>query len=283
MDDPTNELVSVLPIHYSNGHVPSIQIHQYPLLTRPLQTPPSAALSGKRISARIKPNVRRLEVHVPADSRPEVWNADRTKELGVARAEDDREKNQEIKGKEREGEEPRLSEIRLRSEEVPRRGVHMLGIVRAGTSPNFTGISVHQRISHVGKLHLHPITQTHQLRPTLTYLDILSRKNKRSRGGGFDSDSDDGPPPDPDEFAPIPMTKKEKKPSGEVKEVQVSARKVEDRGAQSQGGLSAIRREMLHAIRTEEDENWEDLQFCDETVCVILFTPDPTFLIARRL
>lgn len=113
-------------------------------------------------------------------------------------------------------------------------------------------------------------------------MDILSRK-KRSRGGGFDSDSDDGPPPDPDELASMPMTKKEKKTSGEVKEVQVSARKVEDRGAQSQGGLSVIRREMLHAIRTEEDENWEDLQFCDETVFVILFNPDPTFLTMRRL
>lgn len=129
-DSPTDELVSVLPIHYSNGHVPNIQIHQYPLLTRPLQTPPSAVLSGKRISARIKPNVRRLEVHVPADSRPEVWNVERTKELGAARVEDDREKNQE--SQEREGEESRLSEIRLRSEEIPQRGVHMLGIVRSG-------------------------------------------------------------------------------------------------------------------------------------------------------
>lgn len=143
MDDPSDDLVSVLPIHYTNGHVPNIQIHQYPLLTRPLQTPPSAVLSGKHISARIKRNVHRLEVHVPADSRPEVWNVDRTKELGVARAEDDREKNQETQGKERVGEEPRLSEIRLRSEEILQRGVHMLGIVRAGGPLNFPGISVH--------------------------------------------------------------------------------------------------------------------------------------------
>jgi DNA-directed RNA polymerase-3 subunit RPC5 len=70
----------------------------------------------------------------------------------------------------------------------------------------------------------------------------------------------------------MPVTKKDKKPSGEVKEVQVSARKVEDRGAQSQGGLSTIRREMLHTIRAEEDEDWEDLQFCDVTVCEIRFT-----------
>ncbi|KAG6842543.1 hypothetical protein C0991_000069 [Blastosporella zonata] len=248
MDDPGDELISVLPIHYSMGQFPNIHIHQFPLLTRPLQAPPSATLSGKRITARIKPQVRRLEVHVPADTRPEVWNVERTKELGAARAEDDREKNQESKGKgkEREGEEPRLSEIRMQSEEIPQKGTYMLGIVRDG------------------QLHLHPISQTHQFRPTLTYLDMLSRKNKRSRAGD-DSDSDDGPPPDPDEPAPMPVAKKERKPVGESREVQVTARKMEDKGGQMQGGLSVVRREMLQAIRAEEDEEWEDLQFYDVT------------------
>lgn len=101
----------------------------------------------------------------------------------------------------------------------------------------------------------------------MTYLDILSRKNKRSRGGD-DSDSDDGPPPDPDEPAPLAVPKKEKKPSGDAREVQVSARKVDEKGALQpfQGGLSTVRREMLVAIRSEEDENWEDLEFCDGTV-----------------
>lgn len=132
MDGSDDEITSVLPVHYSNGHAPNIRIHQFPLLTRPLQAPPSASLSGKRISARIKPGVRRLEVHIPADSRPEVWNTDRAKELGVARVEDDREKNQELKDGERESEEPRLSVIRMRSEEIPQKGVHMLGIVRDG-------------------------------------------------------------------------------------------------------------------------------------------------------
>jgi DNA-directed RNA polymerase-3 subunit RPC5 len=131
--DSQDEIVSILPIHYSNGYSSNIQVHQFPLLTRPLQAPPSAILSGKRITARIKSDVHRLEVHVPADSRPEVWNVDRTRELGAAQAEDDREKNQDARGKGHEDEQPRLSEVRLRSEEIPRRGVHMLGIVRDGT------------------------------------------------------------------------------------------------------------------------------------------------------
>lgn len=102
----------------------------------------------------------------------------------------------------------------------------------------------------------------------MTYLDILSRKSKRSRGGGSDSDSDEGPPLDPDEPGPAPTTKKDKKSTGEAREVQVTARKTEDRGGVQpvQGGLSTARREMLVEIRAEEDESWQDLEFCDVTV-----------------
>jgi DNA-directed RNA polymerase-3 subunit RPC5 len=120
---------------------------------------------------------------------------------------------------------------------------------------------------HKGQLHLQPISETHQFRPTLTYLDIMSGKSRRSRGNaGSDEDSDDGPPPDPDEPPPVQIaSKKEKKPL-EVKEVQVSARKAGDDKGNLQGGLSAVRREMLLAIRAEEDEAWEDLDFCDGEV-----------------
>ncbi|KAH8100619.1 DNA-directed RNA polymerase III subunit Rpc5 [Cristinia sonorae] len=251
MDSPGEDrLISVIPVHFSNTLVPNVQLHQYPLLNRPLQVPPSAAASGKRIRARIKPSVRRLEVHVPVDSRPEVWNAERSKELGSARATDDKERNQEPsqKGKQRETEEHRLSEIRLRGEPVPHNGAYVLGVVRDGV------------------LHLHPISETYQLRPTLTYMDVLSRKSRRPKGNaGSDDDSDDGPPPDPDEPAPAPAApKKEKKKAGEAKEVQVSVRKVvDDKGLSLGGGLTAVRREMLMAIRSEEDERWEDYEYCD--------------------
>lgn len=133
MEEPGNdELVTSLPVHLTNTLGADVQLHQFPLLTRPLETPPSAVRSGKRIAARIKPNSRRLEIHVPADTRPEVWNVEKAKELGAARLDDDNEKNQVPKMKMREGEEPRLSEIRLRSEEIPQNNVYMLGIVRDG-------------------------------------------------------------------------------------------------------------------------------------------------------
>ena len=130
--DENDEIVSVLPIHYSDVLSPNIHIHQFPLLNRPLQVPPSAAASGKFIKARLKPNSRRIEIHVPVDTRPEVRNLERSKQMGAARLEDDRDKNQDNKGKLKENEEPRLSEVRLKSEEIPQRAVYVLGIVRDG-------------------------------------------------------------------------------------------------------------------------------------------------------
>ncbi|KAI0274613.1 DNA-directed RNA polymerase III subunit Rpc5 [Gloeopeniophorella convolvens] len=238
-----DHIVSVLPVHLSTNLAPNLQLHQYPLSNRSLEVPPSATLSGKRIRARLKPTTRRLEVHVPIDPRPEVWNVEKSKELGAGRLEDDKEKNQDT-GKIKEGEEPRLSEVRFRSEEISHVGAYMLGVVRDG------------------KLHLHPVNETHQMRPTLTYLDVLGRKSRRGRGADSDSDSDEGPPPDPDEVPPAAAPKKEKKPVGEAKEVQVAARKADDKGNQNlQGGLSAVRREMLMALRAEEDEAWNDFAY----------------------
>jgi len=127
-----DEVVGVMPIHYADSLAPNVAVLQFPLLTRPLEVPPSAAASGKRIKTRIKPNVRKLEIHVPADTRPEVWNKDRAAVLGAARLEDDKEKNQESKIKQREGEQPRLSEVRLSGEEIPRIGSYMIGVVRNG-------------------------------------------------------------------------------------------------------------------------------------------------------
>ncbi len=130
-----DRLVSDMPIHYTNALQPNIQLHQFPLLTRPLEVPPSAVASGKRIRARVKSKVKRIEVHLPVDTRPEVWNSERSKDLGVARGEDDKEKNQELpKLKQREGEEARLSEVRMRSEQVPQVGVYVLGVLREGES-----------------------------------------------------------------------------------------------------------------------------------------------------
>src|SRR5258707_11987534 len=126
------EIVSVLHMNYAVVLSPNIHIHHYPLMNRPLQVPPTAAASGKFIKARLKPNSRRLEIHVPVDTRPEVRSLERSKQLGAARMEEDREQSHDSKGKVKEDEEPRLSDVRLKSEEIPQRAVYILGIVRDG-------------------------------------------------------------------------------------------------------------------------------------------------------
>ena len=109
---------------------------------------------------------------------------------------------------------------------------------------------------------MHPFNETHQLRPTLTYLDALNRKNRRSRGGDSDSDSGGGSPPEPDDASPVSAVKKGKKPASEAKEVQIAARKAEEKGGRDlQGGMSTMRREMLMSLRAEEDEEWQDLVY----------------------
>lgn len=102
----------------------------------------------------------------------------------------------------------------------------------------------------------------------MTYIDVLMRKNtRRSRTNDeSDVDSDEGPPPDPDEAPPVPV-KKDRKAVGEAKEVQVAIKKVEDKGGQQlQGGLSAVRREMLLLLREEDEEKWEDIEYFDGEV-----------------
>jgi DNA-directed RNA polymerase-3 subunit RPC5 len=150
-DDLDDPVVARLPIRLSTALAPNVHLHQFPLLHRPLQVPPPAAAAGRRIRARLKPGVRRLELHVPVDARPEVWSAERASALGTARAEDDRERNQApaappagSRGKVRE-EEPRLQDVRMQSEQVVQRGAYMLGIVRDGT---FLSIYA-RRIEHV--------------------------------------------------------------------------------------------------------------------------------------
>ena len=114
-----------------------------------------------------------------------------------------------------------------------------------------------------GRLSLHPIAEVLQLRPTLTYMDHLSRK-KGGRAGNDSGSEDDGPPQDADEVA-ADVIKKEK-PEPQAKEVQVSVRKSMPDEKNILGGLSAQRRELLAHIRAEEEDPWEELVYYDGAV-----------------
>ncbi|KAH7106729.1 hypothetical protein BKA62DRAFT_684926 [Auriculariales sp. MPI-PUGE-AT-0066] len=245
-------LVQTIPIRISNSLEPEVEIHQYPLLSRALRVPPSAAESGKRIRARSKPQAGIFEVHIPADIRPDVWNHERAKEHGAARAEEDVEERNAASSSSSKGKmvdetptQRRLAEVRLRSEPMPDRAVYMLATARDG------------------EIHLHPISRTMQFRPTMTYLDIISRKARPKRSGA-DSDSDDGPPPDPDEPSAPPPQKNKKKADVDAREVQLSAKKAnDDKLHAGLNNLSQVRQEMLGQLRAEMTEKWQDWEYCD--------------------
>ena len=113
-----------------------------------------------------------------------------------------------------------------------------------------------------GQLHLHPISQTHQLRPSLTYLDFQQRRSKSRRGHEDDDESDEAPP-DPDDPGSPPKDKGKEKAKAAptpAKEIQAAARRVED------AGLSVTRREFLLRMREERSEDWESLKYFDTDV-----------------
>jgi DNA-directed RNA polymerase-3 subunit RPC5 len=120
MDDP---VVASLPIYLSTGLAPNLQLYQYPLLQRPLQVPPSAKVAGKRINARFKPETDIIEIHVPFDTREEVWNKEKSREYGQSSREED---GQKVTSKE----EKHLDDLRLRSERIQERAVYMVGVIR---------------------------------------------------------------------------------------------------------------------------------------------------------
>lgn len=127
---------AVLPVYYSNTLDPNIHLYQFPLLERPLHVPPAAAASGKIITARHKPSTSRIEIHVPLDTRQEVWNPERGRDLGQARHDGDKASAPPEKTT-REEPEPRLTEIRLRNEVGPSKGDYMLGILHGSKLKHF--------------------------------------------------------------------------------------------------------------------------------------------------
>ena len=124
MDDP---VVASLPVYLSTALVPNLQLYQYPLLQRPLQAPPSAEIAGKKINARFKPDTDIIEIHVPFDTREDVWNKKQGREYGQYRAEED---GQRPTSKD----EKRLDDLRLKSERIPEGAAYMVGVIRDSKS-----------------------------------------------------------------------------------------------------------------------------------------------------
>jgi DNA-directed RNA polymerase-3 subunit RPC5 len=224
MSDEHDDLVAVLPIHYSNALAPNAHIQQYPLFRMPLQVPMSAILNGDQMRARTKPNTRRVEIHVPMDN----------------------------------------GEIRLQSERVPQKCVYVVGVIRNGTLEHIRGSKSSE--FNTGRFHLHPVGDIQQLRPSLTHLDEQqSNKSSSSKIAGVAAaDSDDGAG---DRVAIPGLPRREDVNMADAKEALVTTRKSGDLSSiHLQSGVTAVRREMLLALRLEEDGRWEELAFCGADV-----------------
>ncbi|KAG8999397.1 hypothetical protein FRB90_012083 [Tulasnella sp. 427] len=205
---------------------------------------------------------RRYEIHVPVDARPAMWNAEQAKEYGAARVEEDAEERRLLEGEDKAGKKGKagvkkegrkkyesdeddeeekkknaktLKDVRLRSERVKTKGDYFIGVLRDG------------------QLYLHPISQVHQFRPTLTYMDVLSRKTKSTA-----EDDEEG---EEENAAPATAAATAAK---SAREVVVAARGTPGEGAGNVGGLSALRREMISTMRKEQEERWVDMQWDDE-------------------
>jgi hypothetical protein len=94
----------------------------------------------------------------------------------------------------------------------------------------------------------------------LTHLDEQSNKNSSSKTAEVAADSDDGAG---DRSAIPGLPRREDVNIADAKEALVTTRKSGDpRNIYLQSGVTAVRREMLLALRLEEDGRWEELAFC---------------------
>lgn len=114
-EDEDDEVVSRLPVYLSPALHPSLSMFQYPLQHRSLRVPQWAADRGKRITARVKEGVGRVEIELPIDGDPKVWREERARDLGyipdVTNGHDE--------GRKKKEEQKWGDKMRLRSDTVP--------------------------------------------------------------------------------------------------------------------------------------------------------------------
>jgi DNA-directed RNA polymerase III subunit RPC5 len=182
----SGELLASLPVYMSNS-LPSsstLQVFQYPTYPkgRPLPFPQSARERGLQAAMRTRPNAKRVEIELPLDLRPGVYNTDRGEEFGEGAAaagpigpgpKGANAPSSAIKGGEKRvksefggyqsfsspsadlANRKKLERTRLESLLMPHQTKYMLGVIRDKA------------------VHLTPVDSVHQLRPSMHYIDAL--------------------------------------------------------------------------------------------------------------
>lgn len=205
----SGELLASLPVYMSNS-LPSsstLQVFQYPTYPKghPLPFPKSARERGLQAAMRTRPRAKRVEIELPLDLRPPVYNTDRGEEFGEgaaaagpigpgpkgANATSSAMKGGEKRVKSEFGgyqsfssssssdNRKKLERTRLESILMPHQTNYMLGVIRDKA------------------VHLTPVDSVHQLRPSMHYIDALEAlkrqqdKAAEEQNRAEDEDDDD--------------------------------------------------------------------------------------------
>jgi DNA-directed RNA polymerase-3 subunit RPC5 len=264
-------LLASLPVYYSTSlpSTSSLQIFQYPTYPRdaPLPIPESARSRGLREAIRYRPKAQRVEVELPLDLRPAIYNMDKGLEMakganagGVIGQGSSSKAKREVKkeygteegsSQQRSGAAKRLEKTRLESGLIPHQTQYMVGVIRDKA------------------LHLTPVDSILQLRPSMHYLDALdaiAQQEKRRAQAEPGEETDDGSTAEDVGKGSAKAKEKEKK---KAQSLSVSIRADSgggSLGARGKGGVTDSRDLLMLADREAESERWIDLDWIDEKV-----------------
>ncbi|GJN91621.1 hypothetical protein Rhopal_004644-T1 [Rhodotorula paludigena] len=275
-DDDEDPIVRRLPVYYNPSFLESLCLLQYPDRpphhdsAHPLLPPalrpdwsrdPSPSVG--RLQAQYKPHTQHLEVTLPMERHAERWNDDHAKRYAEGVVEDrDRERERQLEAKNkgkgrrkrRDGAGEDEDEARYREEKESRRLDKM--VYASSGVPEVTSYLI--GVVKNDALHLNPVNQTLQLRPSLTYLDNLLALERRAKRAAQQAEDDS------DEE--ISDTELKKEQVAKAVQVQVKQQQQQQQGGGGGSGAdtrgaSALRSGGLFApMRAEEAESWKPLK-----------------------
>ncbi|GAA5980232.1 hypothetical protein JCM11641_005514 [Rhodosporidiobolus odoratus] len=263
-EDDDDPVVRRLPVYYTPQYLQSLCLLQFPdrpphpNSAHPLLPPglrPDWANdynpSVGKLTAKLKPVTQHLEVTVPIEKHPERWNDDNAKHFAQGVVEDrdkEREKAQEKKGRRKRKDAADDEEEQRYKEDKEARRLDKMIYASTGV-PEVTSYLV--GVVKNDALHLNPVNQTFQLRPSLTYLDNILAQERRAKRAAQAGDDDD------DEDVSDTELRKE-----EAKAVQVSIKQQGGDAGKGPlgGGNGRAGADLFSPMRAEEMESWKPLQ-----------------------
>ncbi|GAB5588437.1 hypothetical protein Unana1_03337 [Umbelopsis nana] len=216
-----DELLQEIPVYLSTKLAQNLYLFQYPLRQLPYApgTGPAAA--------RIKPKSKLIEVDIPIDTRAPTYDKERGDDFasGVTgekfKTVFDQDDEDDYSG--RPTKRSLLDKHTLGSTLIPSKTKYLVGVMKDN------------------ELHVTPLTNTVQLRPTLSYIDKSDEKEKASAKRAQQED-----------------IKVETKSPGKAQTVQMSVINTDNENTPRKNMYSM-------AARNAEDENWVKLEYFDET------------------